>query len=127
LDFFEEVTDYSEVCFLALNNHSKRIATGDAHVSETRATVVYSHLAAKKGSGSYSLSDLRTATLRLSSTATALCGKDFDSSRAEASCRVAPDPVFLFCAWYEPIAGVALAFAATGFRAAISQESVPSK
>jgi len=48
LDFFEEVTDYSEVCFLVLNNHSKRIAAGDAHVSETHATVVYSHLAAEK-------------------------------------------------------------------------------
>jgi hypothetical protein len=40
---------------------------------------------------------------------------------------VAPDPVFLFCAWYEPVADIGLAFKATGFRAAISQESVPSK
>src|SRR6266436_99803 len=39
---------------------------------------------------------------------------DFESSRAEASCSVASEPVFLFCAWYEPLADVSLAFAVTG-------------
>ncbi len=75
----------------------------------------------------YFLSGWRTAGLRLSRTATASRCAEFGSSRAAASCRFAPEPAFLSCAWYEPSADPGLVFGVTDRRAAISQGSVPSK
>jgi hypothetical protein len=40
---------------------------------------------------------------------------------------LAPEPAFLFCAWYDLCSAADLALGATGFRAATSHESVPSK